>query len=163
MHRATRISSAGTLTADRRASSWGQGDQPIEFAEILSLNSVNDLSDSEMNVGAGGVYNEQIFTPATPSRLPNVASSSRVEPTFDEEQRFGPACFDEDSSTIASVFGDEEGWENGSNMSEGEGEGEEEEGDDDDDDDGPGEDDSDDQDDNAVTFSPRKRPPTTQD
>ncbi|KAF9463947.1 kinase-like domain-containing protein [Collybia nuda] len=160
MHR-TRISSSGTLTADRRASSWGQGDQPIEFAEVLSLNSM-DLSDSEMNIGAGGVgagYPERPFTPRTPSRLSNMASTPRVESAPDE--RFGPACFDEDSSTIASAFGEDEPWENGSNMSDGEGEGEGEG--DEEDGDELGDDDSDDQDDNAVTFSPRKRQPPTQD
>lgn len=153
------MSSSGTLTADRRASSWGQGDQPIEFTEILSLNSM-ELSENEMNVGAGGVgtiYPDRSFTPRTPSRLSNVASTSRIEAVHDE--RFGPPCFDDDSSTIASAFGEDGAWENGSNLSDGEGEGEgDEEGDDE-----PGDDESDDQDDNAVTFSPRKRQLPTQD
>lgn len=156
MHR-TRMSSSGTLTADRRASSWGQGDQPIEFAEILSLNSM-ELSENEMNVGAGGVgtvYADRSFTLRTPSRLSNMASTSPIEAAHDE--RFGPPCFDDDSSTIASAFGEDGAWENGSNLSDGEGEGDEEG------DDEPRDDESDDQDDNAVTFSPRKRQLPTQD
>lgn len=146
MHRLTHVAS-GPLTADRRASSWGQGDQPLEFAEVLSLNSLHELNDREMNVGAGG-YGEQPFAPRTPSRLSNVASPNEPNNFDDEEREYGPACFDEDSSTIASALGNDEEWQSGGDLS-----------DDDDDDDEPGDDDSDDQE-NAVTFSPRRRPQT---
>lgn len=111
-----------------------------------------------MNVGAGGVgtvYADRSFTLRTPSRLSNMASTSPIEAAHDE--RFGPPCFDDDSSTIASAFGEDGAWENGSNLSDGEGEGDEEG------DDEPRDDESDDQDDNAVTFSPRKRQLPTQD
>ncbi|RDB29124.1 Serine/threonine-protein kinase ssp1 [Hypsizygus marmoreus] len=166
---------SGPLTADRRASSWGQGDQPMEFAEVLSECSSNELNDREMIVGSGGVCNDRSFAPRTPSRLSNVATASPAsEPDSGDddevEQRFGPSCFDEDSSTIASAFDGGGGWQDGRDLDEDE--------DDDDghhhdgdnvngdlmfEDDDEEEDDSGDPDDDAVTFSPRKRPPPTHD
>ncbi|KAF9037715.1 hypothetical protein BJ165DRAFT_571038 [Panaeolus papilionaceus] len=52
--------STGALTAARRASSWGQGDNR-EFTEIISVTSVEHiggLSEHVLNVGAGGVQSE---------------------------------------------------------------------------------------------------------
>ncbi|PPQ63943.1 hypothetical protein CVT24_009118 [Panaeolus cyanescens] len=53
-------SSTGALTAARRASSWGQGDNR-EFTEIISVTSVEHiggLSEHVLNVGAGGVQDD---------------------------------------------------------------------------------------------------------
>lgn len=134
----------GALTADRRASSWGQGDQPVEFADVLNLQSIRKERSERAFVGAShsGVYNDQSFAPRTPSRLSNVAATSPPKkPAFEEEQQFGPAYFDEDSSTIASAYGNDSEWQNGSELEEEEDGGE----------------DSDDQDEPAVTFMPRRR------
>ena len=46
----------GRLPAARHASSWGQGDHSVEFAEVVSVTSVDqDLNEHGMNVGAGGI------------------------------------------------------------------------------------------------------------
>ena len=135
----------GGLTADRRASSWGQGDQPAEFAGVLNFQSIrHDPSDRALrSAGQSGPHSDQSsFVPRTPSGLSNVAVIlPSKEPVFDEEQQFGPACFDEDSSTIASAYGKDEDWQHGSDLEE----------------DDNGDDDSDDQDENAVTFLSRRR------
>jgi hypothetical protein len=132
------------LTADRRASSWGQGDQPIEFAEVLNFRSIRDERAERPLTSAGhsGPQSEQSspFAPRTPSGLSNVAATSPAkEHLFDQDQQFGPAYYDEDSSTIASAYGADGEWHNGSDLEE------------------EGDDDSDDQDEHAVTFSPRRR------
>ncbi|GLB40716.1 putative protein tyrosine kinase [Lyophyllum shimeji] len=157
--------SSGPLTAERRASSWGQGDQTMEFAEISSLiSSSYEHSEREPNVvSLNGPYADRTFAPRTPSRLStNVATAS---PTSEDppsrrdgdDEEFGPACLDEDSSTIASGDGE---WRNGSDLDDDDGDlyndlvngGARSEEDDDDDDD-----DSEDQEETAVTFSPRRR------
>ncbi|KAG5637956.1 hypothetical protein H0H81_002484 [Sphagnurus paluster] len=172
----------GPLTADRRASSWGQGDQaPIELAEAASLISSYDFHERT----AAGVYNagEKPFAPRTPSRLStNVATSGEPscengdvgrdaeveqQDAGEEDRKFGPPCFDEDSSTIASADG---GWRGGSDDDEDDGEDGvddicngliafDDDGDENDDGGESSDDDDDDQGENAVTFSPRRRPP----
>jgi SNF1-activating kinase 1 len=138
----------GGFTSDRRASSWGQGDQPTGFSEVLNFQSIRDERADRPYTSAGHSVphsDQSSFAPRTPSRLSNVAAASpSKEAVSDEEQQFGPACFDEDSSTIASARGtstsNDGEWQNGSDL-----EGEEED------------DDSDDQDEPAVTFLPRRR------
>jgi [calcium/calmodulin-dependent protein kinase] kinase len=130
------------LTIDRRASSWGQGDQPIEFADVLNFQSIRDERAERPLTSAGYSFprSEQSssFAPRTPSGLSNIAATSpSKEHVFDDDdQQFGPAYFDEDSSTIASAYGNDGEWHNGS----------EEEGDDDSD-----------EEDHVVTFLPRRR------
>jgi len=121
----------------------------MEFAEVLNFRSIRDERAERELMGAGhsGPHSDQSssFAPRTPSGLSNVAAASPLvkEPVFDEVQQFGPAYYDEDSSTIASAFGNAGEWQNGSDEEE-----EEEE---------DGDDDSDDQDEHAVTFLPRRR------
>ena len=169
---------ATALTSERRASSWGQGDQPVEFMGMdlgsyrlnpvcapnggwtrkvegrdderegeggpLSSNEESGLVSSSSSSSAAAVFIIGAATrdrdrrplsmfpaatesPSAPSSLvrtgggavdaASVASGSRGD-----VESFGPACFDEDSSTIASAFGDgeREGHRQGE---EGEGEG----------------------------------------
>ena len=133
------------LTADRRASSWGQGDQPAEFAGVLNFQSIRyEPSNRALrSPGNSGPQSDQSsFVPRTPSGLSNVAATSlSQEPVSDEVQQFGPVCFDEDSSTIASAYEKDEDWHHGSDLEE----------------EDNGDDDSDDQDENAVTFLSRRR------
>ncbi|KAF8072231.1 kinase-like domain-containing protein [Lyophyllum atratum] len=158
-HRPKPQDPSAPLTADRRASSWGQGDNPVEFAEAISMTSSFSLAERDPNVALSGPYNDRAFV-RTPSRLstsvatasPSSGPNSR-EDDEGEERQFGPACFDEDSSTIASAEG---AWQNGSDDEEDDGievlhDGVVFEEDDDDDD-------SDDVEENPVTFSPRRRP-----
>ena len=162
----------GRLTAARRASSWGQGDHSVEFAEVVSVTSVDqDLNEHEMNVGAGGVLQERPpYVPRVSSRIAG-GRSEPVTPTSavplvdpaDEqgvEDIYGPPCLDEDSSTIGSGFDNEEDdagrgrWRTGSDL---------DDGDEDDDDLCDDGDDDDDSQENVVTFSPRKRSPNFDD
>lgn len=160
----------GRLTAARRASSWGQGDHSVEFAEVVSVTSVDqDLNEQEMNVGAGGILQQRPFVPRASSRTAGdfseaVASTSAVPPVDPADEQgvediYGPPCFDEDSSTIGSGFDHEEDdddrgrWRTGSDLDDG-----------DEDDDELGDDgDDDDSQENVVTFSPRKRSPILDD
>jgi len=197
------IIGATALTNERRASSWGQGDQPVEFTDLSSyrLNPVRApnsgrtrkeeeeregegrgplssdgepgfVSSSSSSSGAavfivGGANRDwkplPVFPAAAQSESPS-ASSSLVRAGVDaasvasgshgDMEGLGPACFDEDSSTIASAFGDVE---QGRHRHEEEGEGggaESHEGTDDFEDE---EVDSDDTDEVPVTFSPRRR------
>ncbi|KAG6917716.1 hypothetical protein DXG01_001367 [Tephrocybe rancida] len=157
----------GLLTADRRASSWGQGDYPAEFTEATSLTSSYEYMERNALVASSGVYGGR-FVHRTPSRLSTNLATGSVSPTSagltpsDEvgprNSTFGPACFDDDSSTIASGEGGWHGGDDSVHRSQGLANGshifdDDDDGDDDDDDD----DDSDQE--NAVTFSPRRRPP----
>ncbi|KAG6848787.1 hypothetical protein H0H93_014004 [Arthromyces matolae] len=179
-------SDGGGLTVDRRASSWGQGDDPSEFAEALS--SASSYSFLRANVPGNGTNS---FVPSS-SRLGATNfnfssspgdSSSPTSPRFsqlDDDQdgererrrsrTFGTAYYD-DSSTIASgerrwQEGDSDGeddrpmrhgYGNGNAQADREGvEGESFEEEEDDDDD-----DSDQE--SGVMFSPKKRPPTSLD
>jgi SNF1-activating kinase 1 len=138
------------LTAERRASSWGQGDQPAGFSEVLNFQSVRDeRSDCPFpSASYPAPHSDQpSLAPKAPSRLSNVpAALPSKQGISDEEQEFGPACIDEDSSTIASARGtcvsNDGEWQNGSDLEDG---------------DGNDDDDSDDQDDQAVTFLSRRR------
>lgn len=143
---------SGQFTAARRASSWGQGDQPLEFTDVASLPSAGDLTEHIMNVGAGGVSNDRSFVPRTSSKLtaspitPLSPGAGTGESAFgDEDGEYGPPCFDEDSSTIASALGsvEERKWQNGSDYEEGEEEGSQEGG-------------TSDEHDGGVVFTPRK-------
>ncbi|KAG5644172.1 hypothetical protein DXG03_009013 [Asterophora parasitica] len=176
------------LTVDRRASSWGQGDQPIEFAEVMSLASSYEYHlEREREREASGVSSgptaiwidrdrdRDRFAPRTSSRLStnvalgangedeNLEEDSEGDGVGDEERRFGPACIDEDSSTIASADGE---WHNGLGGSEHHDDDDNDSDDDDEESRGEGDDgenddesDDDDQEEHAVTFSPRRRPP----
>ncbi|KAG6840391.1 hypothetical protein C0991_007021 [Blastosporella zonata] len=110
----------GLLTADRRASSWGQGDHPAEFTDAISLSSYDYILSGAATSTLSGVYGDR-FAPRTPSRLstniatsPPSPTSAGFSPSSDETEgrtrgsMFGPPCFDDDTSTIAS--GEEE-WE----------------------------------------------------
>lgn len=133
----------GPLTAARRASSWGQGDQPAEFAEVASMKSVGRiLNDHDMNVGAGGVSNGRALRIRTSSGAGSSAgSSAQAAPSLstDEDQLYGPACYDEDSSTIASAFDNEDplDWQTGSDLEDS--------------------DDPEEEDDDGVVFTPGRR------
>ena len=158
------------LTAARRASSWGQGDHSIEFAEVVSVTSVDqDLNEHEMNIGAGGILQERPYVPRVSLRIAGgrfepVTPTSAIPPVDPADEQgvediYGPPCFDEDSSTIGSGFDNEEDndrgrWRTGSDL---------DDGDEDDDDLGDDGDDDDDSQENVVTFSPRKRSPNFDD
>ena len=147
----------GRLTAARRASSWGQGDK--ELHEVVSVTSVErELNDHDMNVGAGGVSRDGelgigVGGSSSFHLFDSILSGGggsggvREEMFADVNERYGRPFYDEDSSTLASGPGDDEGddddWQHGSEF-------------DDDDADGEGALDSDEE--NGVTFSPRRRP-----
>ncbi|KAG6845245.1 hypothetical protein H0H87_011980 [Tephrocybe sp. NHM501043] len=154
----------GLLTADRRASSWGQGDHSTEFAEAVSLTSSYEFMERNAAVASSGIYGDRL-TPRTPRLTTNLSPSS-TSPTSpiltpsDEAglgvrgAMFGPACFEDDSSTIASGEAD---WRGGSDDIGHAGDrllGGSHSFEDNDEDD---EDESDQEE--AVTFSPRRRPP----
>ncbi|KAG6901447.1 hypothetical protein C0995_011781 [Termitomyces sp. Mi166 len=170
------------MTADRRASSWGQ-----QVGGLSAQSSWDFLRPGAGGgggggrEGGGGVYYEHRFAPRTPSRLsmslgtdegagagetsPTSLSTGFTSTPSDEvgagmqrresdNDRFGPAYYDEDSSTIASA-GEASGSGKGSGSEEDE-PGEERrrrryEDEDEDED----EDDSDEE--HGVVFSPRKR------
>ncbi|KAF5342199.1 hypothetical protein D9611_001985 [Ephemerocybe angulata] len=69
-HRSARNSSSGLFTAARRASSWGQGDEPLEFAEVMSMASEDGevlLNETEYLYGAGGVQDHSSVRPYRPA------------------------------------------------------------------------------------------------
>ena len=190
---------ATALTSERRASSWGQGDQPVEFKgmdlgsyrlspvcvpngartrpkEVGALSADGEpglVSSSSSSSGAAvfimGTADRPLSmfpaaavateSPVASSSLAGVDAASVASGSHGDVESLGPACFDEDSSTIASVFGDverghrqREGGESPSeegggsqHASEGGDDFEEEEVD------------SDDTDGVPVTFSPRRR------
>ncbi|TFK69935.1 kinase-like protein [Pluteus cervinus] len=60
----------GGLSAARRASSWGQGDQSMQSAaDVVSVQSAHELDEHTMNVGAGGISNERAYVVRNSSRL----------------------------------------------------------------------------------------------
>ncbi|KAG6826378.1 hypothetical protein H0H92_016070 [Tricholoma furcatifolium] len=144
------------LTADRRASSWGQGDQAPEFT---SLASSYDVIDSGAHAGPSRLYTDR-FSPRTASRFSDSAGLSYSDEVGDgievqSSSTFGPPSFDDSSSSIVSADGGAV-WRRGSidavNSQHHAHDDQIFEEDDDDDDD-------DDEEENAaVTFSPRKRP-----
>jgi hypothetical protein len=82
-HSGTAQTLTGTLTAARRASSWGEN--PTDFLEeVASLNSEEpDLDESAMILGAGGVCNDLcIVSPNMPgiSAEPSGSSSNPWQP-----------------------------------------------------------------------------------
>ncbi|KAF8910538.1 kinase-like domain-containing protein [Gymnopilus junonius] len=115
---------SGNLTAARRASSWGQGDDK-EFTEIVSVQSVGqELNEHTMNVGAGGVSRDRIMVPvAGPSTLAKTnepaLSPVPIEQHFDDEfEQYGHPVYD-GSSTIGSVVdNDSASWQRGSELEE---------------------------------------------
>jgi len=155
----------GRLTAARRASSWGQGDK--ELHEVVSVTSVErELNDHDMNVGAGGVSRDgelgigvggsssfHLFDSILAGGGGGGGGGSggvQEEMFADVDERYGRPFYDEDSSTLASGPGDEEGeednWQRGSEFDDDADEEEEEE------------DALDSDEENGVMFSPRRRP-----
>ncbi|KAJ2917354.1 hypothetical protein MD484_g3075, partial [Candolleomyces efflorescens] len=182
-------SDEGILTAARRASSWGQGDEPLEFAEVMSVTSMDlQLNDNEYLFGVGGVepkaggFAPKSYKPKPrnppPSSPEDEDSSSSFDPASPREGEAGPSnyaavavqgqgeqgydVFDGSTSSIASGYGNggESKWVNTLSDE-----------DSDDDEFFDGEDDPEfdgrhhrprgdmDSFDEGVTFSPRKRPP----
>ena len=208
---------ATALTSERRASSWGQGDQPVEFkgmdlssyrlnpvcgpnfnggrtwkeeeregkGKALSSDGEHGLVSSSSSSSGAAVFiigsadrnrrplsmfpteaatGAAVAVEDSPSassslvRAGGVDAASVASGSRGDVESLGPACFDEDSSTIASAFGehrqeegeDEEGERPGSYARSCGGGSLHEDGDD-------FEEDSEDTDEVPVTFSPRKR------
>ena len=117
-----------------------------------------------MNIGTGGILQEQPYVPRASLRIAGgcsepVTPTSAVSPVDPAEDIYGLPCFDEDSSTIGSGFDNEEEdddqgqWRTGSDLDDG-----------DEDDDNLGDDgDDDDSQENIVIFSLRKQSPNFND
>lgn len=56
-YRSAQNSASALFTEARRASSWGQGDDPIEFADVMSITSTDQLqlNDNDYLFGVGGI------------------------------------------------------------------------------------------------------------
>ncbi|KAF6755450.1 other/CAMKK/ELM protein kinase [Ephemerocybe angulata] len=114
-HRSARNSSSGLFTAARRASSWGQGDEPLEFAEVMSMASEDGevlLNETEYLYGAGGVQDHSMVGPG-PSEASTSASASASAAgtgerayTAELDERARQVSFD-GSSSFVSGYGDE--------------------------------------------------------
>ncbi|TFK36664.1 kinase-like domain-containing protein [Crucibulum laeve] len=141
---------SGALTAARRASSWGHGDEPIEFAEAASITSFERPNDYDMFFGAGGIERRNHPPQAVSSLAASPISTDPDDSVYD-----GPADYDFDSSTLDSTFSssgcgdhDQTGWQNGGDLHSSNGHIS---------DYGDDGDEGDEDEENAITFTPGRR------
>ncbi|RXW20703.1 hypothetical protein EST38_g5160 [Candolleomyces aberdarensis] len=115
-------SNDGMLTAARRASSWGQGDEPMEFAEVMSITSMDlQLNDNDYLFGVGGIEPRSYRPrprdppPESPededdgdsSPICSPTSSSSFNPSSPREGEAGPSNYAE---IVAQAQGDDVGY-----------------------------------------------------
>lgn len=91
--RDTGPSVSGVLTPDRRASSWGQGDTPGDHTNLLGIPAVRSLDSALFHADASSRIIHGI-------KGLSLNGNGRTQDEDDPE--LGPACYDDDSSTIAS-------------------------------------------------------------
>jgi hypothetical protein len=97
-------SNSGPLTADRRASSWGQGDTIESHPNvIIAIPPVRSL-DSALLGGDlhSTIATSRIISGAKSMSLTSEGFSQDEDDEDDHDAELGPACYDDDSSTIAS-------------------------------------------------------------
>ncbi|KAH6913522.1 other/CAMKK/ELM protein kinase [Coprinopsis sp. MPI-PUGE-AT-0042] len=116
-------SDSGLLTAAHRAASWGQGDEPLEFAEVMSITSSEwMLNDHDFVVGAGGVETRR----AVPKGAGIAPRTYRPKFRDRPEASYIPGYLngdDEDTSTPRRRSLDEDYWDGASSVISGYGEG----------------------------------------